>query len=42
MIAEMLIGYMGRRDTVTSFEELAPKNKHIWKYAGFQDKRKEV
>ena len=36
MIAEMLIGYMGRRDTVTSFEELAPKNKHLWKYAGFQ------
>ena len=36
MIAEMLIGYMGRRDTVTSFEELAPRKKHIWKYAGFQ------
>lgn len=36
MIAEMLIGYMGRRDTVTSFEELAPRNKHIWKFAGFQ------
>jgi len=36
MIAEMFIGYKGRRDTVTSFEELAPKNKHLWKYAGFQ------
>ncbi|MBU1659411.1 sodium-dependent transporter [bacterium] len=36
MIAEMLIGYMGRKDTVTSFETLAPVNKHLWKYAGFQ------
>ena len=36
MIAEMLIGDMGRRDGVTSFEELAPKNKHLWKYGGFQ------
>ncbi len=36
MIAEMFIGYKGRRDTVTSFEELAPKNKSLWKYAGFQ------
>jgi NSS family neurotransmitter:Na+ symporter len=36
MIAEMLIGYMGRKDTVTSFEELAPTNKNLWKYAGFQ------
>jgi NSS family neurotransmitter:Na+ symporter len=36
MIAEMLIGYMGRKDTVTSFEDLAPKNKNFWKYAGFQ------
>lgn len=36
MIAEMLIGYMGRRDTVTSFEELAPRNKGLWKFAGFQ------
>ncbi|QOP44896.1 sodium-dependent transporter [Sulfurimonas paralvinellae] len=36
MIAEMLIGYLGRRDTVTSFEELAPRNKHIWKLGGFQ------
>jgi NSS family neurotransmitter:Na+ symporter len=36
MIAEMLIGYLGRRDTVSSFEDLAPKNKHLWKYGGFQ------
>jgi len=36
MIAEMLIGYLGRRDGVTSFEDLAPKNKHLWKYGGFQ------
>ena len=36
MIAEMLIGYLGRKDTVTSFEELAPKHKHLWKFAGFQ------
>nr|WP_321266906.1 sodium-dependent transporter [uncultured Sulfurimonas sp.] len=36
MIAEMLIGYMGRKDGVTSFEELAPKHKKWWKYGGFQ------
>ena len=36
MLAEMLVGYMGRKDTVSSFEALATKNKHIWKYAGFQ------
>ena len=36
MIAEMLIGYLGRRDTVTSFEELAPKHKNLWKFGGFQ------
>jgi len=36
MIAEMLIGYLGRRDTVTSFEVLAPKNKKLWKLGGFQ------
>lgn len=36
MIAEMLIGYMGRKDTVTSFEELAPRKKEFWKYGGFQ------
>ena len=36
MIAEMLIGYLGRKDGVTSFEELAPTNKHLWKFGGFQ------
>jgi len=36
MIAEMLIGYLGRKDGVTSFEELAPKNKNLWKFGGFQ------
>ncbi|MCD4667171.1 MAG: sodium-dependent transporter [Sulfurimonas sp.] len=36
MIAEMLIGYLGKRDGVTSFEELAPRNKHLWKFGGFQ------
>ena len=36
MIAEMLIGYMGRKDTVTSFEDLAPKHKNLWKLGGFQ------
>ena len=36
MIAEMLIGYLGRVDTVSSFEKLAPKNKNLWKFGGFQ------
>ncbi|MEA2091704.1 MAG: sodium-dependent transporter [Campylobacterota bacterium] len=36
MIAEMLIGYIGRKDGVSSFQDLAPKNKHLWKYGGFQ------
>ena len=36
LIAEMLIGYLGRRDTVSSFEELAPRNKQLWKFGGFQ------
>ena len=35
MIAEMLIGYLGRLDGVSSFEKLAPKYKRTWKYAGF-------
>lgn len=35
MMAEMLIGYLGRRDGVSSFESLAPKNKHLWKFGGF-------
>ena len=36
MIAEMLIGYLGRKDGVTSFETLAPKHKNLWKFGGFQ------
>jgi NSS family neurotransmitter:Na+ symporter len=35
MVAEMLIGALGRRDTVGSFERLAPPNQKGWKYAGF-------
>ena len=35
MIAEMLIGYLGRQDSVTSFETLAPRHKQRWKYGGF-------
>jgi neurotransmitter:Na+ symporter, NSS family len=35
MIAEILIGYLGRRDCVSAFEELAPRHKERWKYAGF-------
>ena len=35
MIAEMLIGYLGRRDGVGNFEVLAPQHKNIWKYGGF-------
>jgi NSS family neurotransmitter:Na+ symporter len=36
MIAEMLIGYLGRKDTVSSFEKLAPQKKEFWKLGGFQ------
>ncbi|WP_455756943.1 sodium-dependent transporter [Sulfurimonas sp.] len=36
MIAEMFIGYVGRKDGVTSFEDLAPRKKHLWKFGGFQ------
>lgn len=35
MIAEMLIGYMGRLDGVGSFEKLSPVGRSGWKYAGF-------
>ena len=35
MIAEMLIGYLGRRDGVGSFESLAPSHKQFWRYGGF-------
>jgi NSS family neurotransmitter:Na+ symporter len=37
MLAEMLIGYLGKGDTVSSFENLAPqKSKKLWRFAGFQ------
>jgi len=36
MMAEMLIGYLGRKDTVSSFEDLTPRNKNLWKLGGFQ------
>jgi NSS family neurotransmitter:Na+ symporter len=35
MIAELLIGYLGRRDAMTGFEELAPHHKALWKWGGF-------
>jgi len=35
MIAEMLIGYLGRKDCVANFEKLAPRNKAAWKQAGW-------
>ena len=35
MIAELLIGYVGRRDAMTAFEELAPRHKAWWKWGGF-------
>jgi NSS family neurotransmitter:Na+ symporter len=34
-IAEVILGKEGRNDVVSTFEKLAPKNGHIWKYAGF-------
>ena len=34
MIAEMLIGYLGRMDAARSFEKLAPKNAKTWRLAG--------
>ncbi|WP_345970316.1 sodium-dependent transporter [Sulfurimonas sp. HSL1-6] len=35
MIAELLIGYLSRRDTLTAFEVLAPRHKAAWKWGGF-------
>lgn len=35
LIAELLIGKLGRSDAVSMFESLAIKNKKLWKYAGF-------
>jgi NSS family neurotransmitter:Na+ symporter len=34
-IAEVILGKAGRNDVVSTFETLAPKQGHIWKYAGF-------
>ncbi len=34
MIAEMLIGYLGRRDAAESFGNLASKHKSLWRMAG--------
>jgi NSS family neurotransmitter:Na+ symporter len=34
-IAEVILGKASRNDVVSSFETLAPKNKNLWKYAGF-------
>jgi len=36
MLAEMLIGYLGRKDCVGSFAELAPTKESLWRLAGFQ------
>ncbi len=33
-IAEVIMGRASRNDVVSAFENLAPTNKHIWKYAG--------
>ena len=35
MIAELLIGYLGRRDAMTALEALAPRHKGLWKWGGF-------
>lgn len=34
-LAESVIGKISESNAVTAFEELAPKNKGLWKYAGF-------
>lgn len=34
-IAEVIMGKASRTDAVSSFEDLAPRNKGLWKYAGF-------
>lgn len=35
LIGEILIGSLGKKDVVASFEELAPSKKTTWRYAGF-------
>lgn len=34
-IAEVILGKESRSDAVSTFEKLAPRQGHIWKYAGF-------
>ncbi len=34
-LAEVVMGRLSREDTVTTFETLAPKNGHLWKYSGW-------
>lgn len=34
-IGEMLVGYLGQNDAVSSFEKLSPPDKKGWKYSGF-------
>jgi NSS family neurotransmitter:Na+ symporter len=34
-IAEVLLGKAARADSFSTFETLAPRNGHLWKYAGF-------
>jgi len=36
MIAEMLIGYLGRKDTVSSFEDLAPRKRTFGNLVAFK------
>ncbi len=35
LVAEIMVGYVGRSDAVASFQEMAPDKKGNWKYAGF-------
>ena len=36
LIAEIMVGYLGRSDAVSSFNNLTPENSKVkWKYAGF-------
>ncbi len=35
LIAEIVIGYLGAKDAISSFEALAPNKNVGWKYAGF-------
>lgn len=34
-IAEVILGKASRNDVVSTFEQLAPQNGYLWKYAGF-------